>query len=55
MTIAVDSNTRVKIEGRPATIDQVRRLEMATTVTVDGGAAALVQVRIPAALARGGR
>jgi hypothetical protein len=55
VTIAVDSNTRVKIEGRPATIDQVRRLEMATTVTVDGGAAALVQVRIPAALARGGR
>ena len=55
VTIAVDSNTRVKIDGRPATIDQVRRLEMATTVTVDGGAAALVQVRIPPALARGGR
>jgi hypothetical protein len=55
VTIAVDSNTRVKIGGRPATIDQVRRLEMATTVTVDGGAAALVQVRIPPAPAQGGR
>jgi hypothetical protein len=59
VTIAVDPNTRVKIAGRLATIDQVRRLEMATTVTVDGGAAALVQVRIPPAvaraIARGGR
>ena len=59
VTIGIDSNTRVKIEGRQATIDQVRRLEIATTVTVDGGAAALVQVRIPPAvaraIARGGR
>jgi hypothetical protein len=47
VTIALDSSTRVLIDGRTASIDQVRRLETATTVSVDGGPAALVKVRIP--------
>ena len=59
VTIGIDAGTRVKIDGRPAAVGQVRRLETATTVTVDGGAAALVQVKIPpavrAAITRGGR
>jgi hypothetical protein len=44
VTIGIDSNTRVRIAGRAATIDQVRRFELATTVTVDGGAAAVVKI-----------
>lgn len=51
VTIGIDSNTVVRIAGRLASIDRVRRLETATTVTVDGGAAALVKVRIPARIA----
>jgi hypothetical protein len=46
VTIGVDPSTIVRIQGRPASIDQVRRLEVATTVTVDGGPAALVTVRL---------
>ena len=51
VTIGLDSSTVVRIAGRPATIDQIRRLEMVTTVTVDGGAAALVQVQLLRSLA----
>jgi len=49
VTIGIDSSTVVRIAGRRSTFDQVRRREMATTVTVDGGAAALVNVRFPRA------
>jgi hypothetical protein len=52
VTIGIDANTVVRIQGQRSSIDQVRRLEVAMTVTVDGGAAALVSVRIPPALAR---
>jgi hypothetical protein len=52
VTIGVDPNTVVRIAGVRSTIDQVRRLEVATTVTVDGGAAALVIVRIPSGLSK---
>jgi hypothetical protein len=45
VTIGIDSSTSVRIAGRPAGIAQVRRLDVATTVTVDGGAAALVKVQ----------
>ena len=45
VTIAIDSSTVVRIAGRPASVAQVRRLDMATTVTVDGGPAALVKVQ----------
>jgi hypothetical protein len=51
VTIAVDSSTRIMISGRRATLDQVRRLETATTVSVDGGPAAVVKVRVPPRLA----
>jgi hypothetical protein len=58
VTVVIDSNTIVRIQGTAATIDRVHRLEVATTVTVDGGPAALVNVRIPprvaAVLAGGG-
>jgi len=50
-TIGIDASTVVRIDGQRSTIDRVRRFEVATTVTVDGGAAALVTVRIPPALA----
>ncbi len=57
--IAIAPSTIVRISGRPATIDQVRPLEVATTVTVDGGPAALVKVTVPlgvrALIRRGGR
>jgi hypothetical protein len=52
VTIGIDGNTIVRIQGQRSSIDQVRRLEQATTVTVDGGAAALVTVRIPPGLRR---
>jgi hypothetical protein len=47
VTIGIDASTIVRIAGRQATIDQVRRLETATTVTVDGGPAALVKIQAP--------
>ena len=46
VTIGLDSSTVVRIAGRLASVDQIRRLEMATTVTVDGGNAALVKIPI---------
>jgi hypothetical protein len=46
-TISVDGNTRIVIAGQPSTIDQIRPFEIATTVSVDGGAAAVVRVQIP--------
>jgi hypothetical protein len=45
VTVGIDAATIVRISGRQASIAQVRRLDMATTVTVDGGAAALVKVQ----------
>jgi len=50
--IGIDSSTVVRIQGHPATIDEVRRLEVATTVTVDGGNAVLVKIQIPPGLRR---
>lgn len=50
-TIGVDSGTKITIAGQPGTLDQVRRLEVATTVSVDGGPAAVVKVTIPPGLA----
>ena len=46
VTIGLDSSTVVRIAGRLASVDQIRRLEMATTVTVNGGNAALVKIPI---------
>jgi hypothetical protein len=50
-TIAVTPATQVKIQGRPASIAEIRRLEIATTVTEDGGPAIKVDVQIPPGLA----
>jgi hypothetical protein len=52
VTIGLDASTVVKIAGRPATVDQIRRLDMATTVTVDGGNAALVRIPVQIGLRR---
>jgi hypothetical protein len=58
-TIGVDASAQIRIAGQPGTLDQIRRLEIATTVSVDGGPAAVVKVQIPpgvaAALARQAR
>jgi hypothetical protein len=45
VTVGIDSSTVVRIAGRLASVADVRRLDIATTVTVDGGAAALVKVQ----------
>lgn len=50
-TIPVDASTIIRVAGKPATIDQVRRLEQATTVRVDGGPAATLTVTIPPGVA----
>jgi hypothetical protein len=50
-TIPVTTSTIVRIAGQPSAITQVRRLETATTVRVDGGPAATVTVQIPPGLA----
>jgi len=50
-TVPVTSSTVIKIDGQPSTIDQVRRLETATTVRIDGGPAATLTVQIPPGLA----
>ncbi len=50
-TIAVGPATKVTINGRAASLSQVRPLEQATTMAIDGGAASFVRVTIPPALA----
>jgi hypothetical protein len=45
VTIGIDPSTVVRIAGSLASIAEVRRLDEATTVTVDGGPAALVKVQ----------
>jgi len=49
--IDVSPATQITIDGQPATIAQVRPLETAVTLIVDGGSATNVTVRIPPALA----
>jgi hypothetical protein len=51
VTINVGPNTVVKINGQPGTLAQIKPLEQATDVSIDGGTAARVVVRIPPALA----
>ena len=50
-TINVSPTSRVTIDGNPASLSQVRRFEIATTLQIDGAAATRVTVRIPPALA----
>ncbi len=51
MTITVGPNTKITIKGRAASVTDIRPLELATTMSIDGGAASFVRVRIPPALA----
>jgi hypothetical protein len=51
VTINVGPATVIKIDGQPGTLAQIRPLEQATDVSIDGGTAARVTVRIPPALA----
>ncbi len=51
VTINVGSGTAITINGQPATLAQMKPLEQATDVSIDGGTAARVVVRIPPALA----
>jgi hypothetical protein len=52
VTIVVNTSTKVTIDGRPASIAQVKRSETATVASVDGGPAAQATVRTRAPLAR---
>jgi hypothetical protein len=51
VTIDVGPSTVIKIDGQPATLAQIKPLEQATDVSIDGGTAARVTVKIPPALA----
>jgi hypothetical protein len=52
VVINVAPNAKVVIAGRPASLSQVRRLEIATTMSIDGAPATTVRVQIPAAVAK---
>ena len=45
--INVAPSAQVRIDGPPATLAQVRRLENATTISIDGAPATTVRVQIP--------
>jgi hypothetical protein len=49
--INVSPTAELTIDGEPAALAQVRRLETATTLSIDGGPATKVTVRIPLGLA----
>jgi len=51
VTIEVGPSTVITIDGQPGTLAQMKLLEQATDVSIDGGSAARVVVRIPPALA----
>lgn len=49
--IPVSPASRVTIDGRPAKLSQLRRLEIAITLRIDGADATRVTVRVPPRLA----
>ena len=49
--IPVSPASRVTIDGRPGSLSQIRRLEVAVTLRIDGADATRVTVRVPPALA----
>jgi hypothetical protein len=51
VTINVSPTSRVTINGNPASLSQIRRFEIATTLQIDGAPATRVTVRIPPAVA----
>jgi hypothetical protein len=48
VTINVGPTTVINIDGQPGTLAQLKPLEQATDVSIDGGPAVRVNVRIPA-------
>ncbi len=51
VTIPISPSAQITISGQPASLSQIQRLEIATTLRIDGGAAIRVSVRVPPALA----
>jgi hypothetical protein len=51
VTINVAPTTKITIQGQPSSVSQMRPLEQATSVSIDGGPAARVTVKIPPAVA----
>ncbi len=51
VVIDVSPAAQVQIAGQPASLSQVRRLEIATTISIDGAPATTVRVQIPPGLA----
>ena len=49
--ISVSPSTQVTIAGRPASLAQIRRNELAIAVSIDGNPASAVRVTIPPGLA----
>ena len=49
--INVSPSAKVVIAGQPASLSQVRRLEIATTMSIDGAPATTVRVQIPPGVA----
>jgi len=47
VVISVAPNAQITIAGQPGSLAQIRPLEIATTVSVDGAAATKVSVQIP--------
>lgn len=50
-TIDVSASTQITIDGQPGSLPQVRRLETATTMSIDGGPATKLTVQIPPGVA----
>jgi hypothetical protein len=50
VTVAVDPASKVVIAGQPGSLSSVRRLEIATTMSIDGAPATTVRVQIPPGL-----
>ena len=44
--INVSPSAQVRIAGQPASLSQIRRLEIATTISIDGAPATTVRVQI---------
>jgi hypothetical protein len=51
VVINVSPSAQVRIAGQPASLLQVRRLEIATTISIDGAPAITVRVQIPPGVA----
>lgn len=51
VTIPVSGATVVTVDGRPGSLSDLRRGEIAITMRIDGGTAKRVRVRVPARLA----